>query len=789
MNEKNKTKTDTYLKRKNIFEKAWIFFKAKILKSNLYWGIFTFLALLILLGPEIKITESEYAEGDIARSTIKAKADMTIEDRSNIEGRRKQAVQDLPPVYDYLTGSGAENLDAVVRYFGRGRAILADFLKEKGFSDYKAFSQNEQFNSLRPQIITKLRKNLPIKTNDEILSFYLQKNFDKTLQDYAVELVRRISRFSLVPKEKEITKIKKNGYLRSVGEGDSEQYRLITDISDVRSIEKILSTVYVQSQDMQIPALDKMYIQKFAALAVKPNLVLNQARTNEEKRHREAEVEPVYYRIKKGEVIIREGDIINNITLAKITGMKRESSKFSAFLNIAGLVIFLGAFLIAIRAYTSFFVYRYVKIENLFILFCSILILQLLLLKASFIAAETLGTHFLMSPFDKIESYFYALPFAAGPLLLTSLSNQLIAIILAVALSGFTGIMTDGNFYIAFFSMISGFAGIYGIRHYRERSAFIKASMIVSLINIIYITSVNLITGKLEPVVFFFEVFLGFIGGFLIAFFASFLAPLFESAFGIATDIKLLELSSADRDLLRQLTIEAPGTYQHSVMVGMLAEAGAAEIRANALFCRVAALYHDIGKLAKPDYFVENNPNAPKLHRKQKPHMSALIIVNHVKKGIAMAKEHKIPQSIIDIIPQHHGTRLIGSFYQLAKEQSDPAIEVINEEDFRYPGPKPQTKEAAMIMIADTAEAATRTIENPTPHKIRSAVEDLVNRIFLDGQLDECQLTFIELRRSTEAIIKKITAIFHGRIEYPEYQFNKPGDDTKGTADQNGKTN
>jgi putative nucleotidyltransferase with HDIG domain len=468
--------------------------------------------------------------------------------------------------------------------------------------------------------------------------------------------------------------------------------------------------------------------------------------------------------------------------------VKRESSKFSAFFNIAGLVIFLVAFLIAIKAYTTFFVYRYVKIENLFILFNAVLIFQIILMKGSFYVIESLGTHFLLNPFNQVESYFYALPFAAGPVLLTSLSNQLIAIILAVSLGGFTGIMTDGNFYIALFSIVSSLAGIYGIRHYRERSAFIKASMIVSLVNVIYITAINLITGEFEPVVLFFEVFLGFISGFLIAFFASFLAPLLESAFGIATDIKLLELSSADRELLRQLTIEAPGTYQHSVMVGILAEAGAAEIRANSLFCRVAALYHDIGKLAKPDYFVENNQNAPKLHRKQKPHMSALIIVNHVKKGIQMAKEHKIPQTIIDIIPQHHGTRLIGSFYQLAKEQSDPTIEVINEEDFRYPGPKPQTKEAAMIMIADTAEAATRTIENPTPHKIRFAVEDLVNNIFLDGQLDECQLTFIELRRSTEAIIKKITTIFHSRIEYPQFQFNKASDDGKGAIPQSVKS-
>jgi len=788
MTDKTRNKTDSFLKKKNIFEKFRDFFVKKILFNNLVWGIFTFFILLVLLGPEIKITESEYKIGDIARSAIRAKADITVEDRSSLEDRRKLAIENLPPVYDYFIGRGAEDIDTVIRYFGRGRTVLNNFLTEKNFPDIRAFMQHESFKTLRSQLISNLRKELPLKTNNELLAYHVEKSFDKALQDSSIELIKRITRFSLVPTEDDVARIGKNGFLKSIGEGEFEQYKPVTDTSDVKSIQKSSSVIYLQSQDMTMPALDKMYLRKFVAIVVRPNLELNPRRTKDEEIKTASEIEPVYYRIKKGEVIVREGDIIDGITLFKINGIRQESSKFSAFLNIAGLAIFLVCFLIAIKAYTVFFVYRYVKIENLFILFNSILVFQLILLKISFFIAETVGTHFLLNPFNKIESYFYAMPFAAGPVLLTSLSNQLIAIMLALSIGGFTGILTDGNFYVALFSIISSLAGIYGIRHYRERSAFMKAAMIVSLVNVISIIAINLITGEFELVVFFFEIFLGFIGGFLIAFFASFLAPVLESAFGIATDIKLLELSSADRDLLRQLTIEAPGTYQHSVMVGILAEAAAAEIRANALFCRVAALYHDIGKLAKPDYFVENNTNAPKLHRKQKPHMSALIIVNHVKKGIQLAKENKLPQTIIDIIPQHHGTRLIGSFYQLAKEQSDPTIEVINEEDFRYPGPKPQTKEAAMIMIADTVEAASRSLENPTPHKISSVVEDLVNHIFLDGQLDECQLTFIELRRSTEAIIKKITAIFHGRIEYPQFQFNKPAEETKGAPAQNGKS-
>jgi hypothetical protein len=349
--------------------------------------------------------------------------------------------------------------------------------------------------------------------------------------------------------------------------------------------------------------------------------------------------------------------------------------------------------------------------------------------------------------------------------------------------------MTGGNFYISFFALVSSLAAIYGIRHYRERAAILKAALIVALTNIFYVTAINLSSGKIELSVFLFEVFAGFAGGFMVAFFASVFVPLFESAFGIATDIKLLELSGIDREVLRQLALEAPGTYQHSIMVGILAEAGASEIKANALLCRVASLYHDIGKVAKPDYFVENNPNAPKMHRKQKPHLSALILESHIKKGVQIAKEHNLPQSVIDLIPQHHGTRFIGNFYQLAKEQADPNVEVIEEEDFRYPGPKPQTKEAAMIMIADSVEAASRTLDSPSPQRIKSLVEEIVNNIFIDGQLDECQLTMIDLRKSTEAITKKLTAIFHGRVDYPQFRFNRPADESKGQKTAEGKNN
>jgi putative nucleotidyltransferase with HDIG domain len=245
------------------------------------------------------------------------------------------------------------------------------------------------------------------------------------------------------------------------------------------------------------------------------------------------------------------------------------------------------------------------------------------------------------------------------------------------------------------------------------------------------------------------------------------MAPIIESLFGYTTDIKLLELANLDHPLLKDLILQAPGTYHHSIIVGSLVEAGAKSIAANPLLARVSAYYHDIGKLKKPLYFIENAGGMENKHDHLTPTMSSLILTSHVKDGVELAHENRLGERIVHIIQQHHGTSLISYFYQKAKEKENPEMDSIDEKDFRYPGPKPQTKEAGIVMLADAVEAASRTLSEPTPSRIKGLVQRIVNNIFLDGQMEECELTLKDLQKIEESFSRILTAYFHQRIDYP----------------------
>jgi hypothetical protein len=250
------------------------------------------------------------------------------------------------------------------------------------------------------------------------------------------------------------------------------------------------------------------------------------------------------------------------------------------------------------------------------------------------------------------------------------------------------------------------------------------------------------------------------------------LLPFIEQLFDIETDLSLLELGDMSHTLLKQLAQRAPGTYNHSISVASLAESAAESIGANGLLVRVGACFHDIGKMFKPNYFVENQMPGANRHDALQPELSTLVIIAHVKDGADLAKQHNIPQRIIDFIEQHHGTTLVEYFYHQAikENEGNKDIEEVSETQFRYPGPKPQTKESAILMIADAVESATRALREPTSSRIQTLVDQIAMKKLLDGQFDECELTLVELDAIKQSLIKNLNAIHHGRIKYPDQQ-------------------
>jgi hypothetical protein len=247
------------------------------------------------------------------------------------------------------------------------------------------------------------------------------------------------------------------------------------------------------------------------------------------------------------------------------------------------------------------------------------------------------------------------------------------------------------------------------------------------------------------------------------------LLPLVEKLFKVQTDLSLIELGDPAHPLLQELVRRAPGTYNHSITVASLAEAAAEAIGARALLVRVGAYFHDIGKMLKPGYFAENQGQGDNRHRSLVPAMSTLVIIAHVKDGADLARQSKVPEPIIDFIQQHHGTTLVEYFYRQASEskKADPNGSEVDESSFRYPGPKPQTKEAGILMLADAVESASRVLVEPTPARIGSLVEDISRKRLLDGQFDECGLTLEEVRQINDSLIKSLTAVYHGRVKYP----------------------
>jgi len=377
-----------------------------------------------------------------------------------------------------------------------------------------------------------------------------------------------------------------------------------------------------------------------------------------------------------------------------------------------------------------------------------------------------LGDHFI---------FHFAIPFAAAALVVSILVGSRLALVVGLMTSFLAGLVSPFGMITAGYAVAGSIADVYSVRRYRTRNAITRASLAIAGVNVVMGLSALLFTDYEMSLRTALKVAIaGALGGLLTSAMASFGTPIYESAFGILTDIKLLELSNAEAPLLRKLAIETPGTNHHSFVVAMLAEAAAKAIGANALLARVGCLYHDIGKLAAPTMYIENQRGAANPHDRVTPRDSVRIITGHVRRGLQLAEDANLPQQIMDFIPQHHGTRVLAYFFHKAKSQAEANGEVVNIEDFRYPGPKPQTKEAVILMMADGSEAAVRSLEDPTPENIRAIVSKIVDSVVADGQLDECDITFREIKLIRESLISTLIGMYHQRISYPG--FNPPGE-------------
>jgi len=494
----------------------------------------------------------------------------------------------------------------------------------------------------------------------------------------------------------------------------------------------------------------KQAMERLISPLIQPNMIFNSEATEANREAARQAVEQV--RVPKNSLIVHEGEKITEKHIAQLEALGLLGPRIHVGGYLGLFFILLIIFLVVILYLILFNREIYENVNHLSLLGL-IIVLTLV--------------------FGLAVKYFsgYLMPVAMCAILITVLFEPRLAVLVNIILALLLGFITDGEFSFVIVSLVGGLVAVYSVARLQRRSDLTKAGLYVSVVNMATIIALFLMFKGFQLEYDFLREFSiavlsGLGNGLFSAVMAIGLLPYLESAFGLTTAVTLLELSDPGRPLLRKMLMETPGTYHHSIIVGNLAEAAAEAVGADPLLSRVAAFYHDIGKSKRPYFFVENQFTGDNPHNKISPNLSALIIRAHVKDGVEFAKEEKLPLPIVEIIQQHHGTSLISFFYRQALDKD--AEQNVSEDEFRYEGPLPQSKEAAIILLSDSVEAAVRSLSRPVAGRVEGMVRRIIKEKLNDGQLDEAPLTLKDLDKIGDTFVHILSGIFHHRIEYPE---------------------
>ncbi|HHY38219.1 MAG TPA: HDIG domain-containing protein [Clostridia bacterium] len=494
---------------------------------------------------------------------------------------------------------------------------------------------------------------------------------------------------------------------------------------------------------------------------LRPNLIFDKEETEARRKRAMDEVVPVKFA--KGEIILRKGEKVTSkhIAILQDLGLLKTRSRWREML---GSGIYSAIFVAAVGAYIWLFQKDVSRDDS----------------KVALVALVGIGVVLLGQVFEVVSGLL--VPTAAAAMLIGTLIDLRLGFVVSSVLAMAVGIMEGQDPRLMAVGLIGSLAGVSGITHLGQRSDFMRAGFIVGMTNILIVLAFY-ISGRLpfSDSGLLKDLLWGGLNGIISAIVAMGTLPYLETLFEVITPVKLLELLNPNQPLLKRLLIEAPGTYHHSAMVANLAEAAAEAVGGNSLLARVGGYYHDIGKLKRPYFFIDNQFGVDNPHEKLAPSLSTLIITSHVKDGVELAREWHLPEAVVDFIRTHHGTSLVSYFYSRATTSNDQKAEGISEEDFRYEGPKPSTKETAIVMLADAVEAGVRSLTKPTPARIEATVRKLITDRLNDHQLDKCDLTLKDLDTIAEVFVKVLSGVFHPRIEYPDAG-NREGPKSKEAA-------
>ena len=635
-----------------------------------------------------------------------------------------------------------------------GDIATVDIKAPRDIIDEEATKAKEQEVTAKVEKKFTLKNEIKIEASENIKSF-----FDKLInlksndidEKSKISELKKIDAFKLsdaeyktlldlnVDKDTELqwialTAIDK-GYEKQIEEDNSE------DIAEAKTIVDD----YLSSQELESNI--EVILREMCESQIKANYFFDQSKTDEAVKEALKSVSKVM--IKKNQTIVKEGEPItqqqiNILTELGLVGEDLRKDYIYTYIILAFFVLFVLGMQ-----------YMYLKKEKKEILIDTKLVFLILLLNLLSVISARVFTFVSL----------FIIPIACAPILMTVFLDSKISIVINSLNLLFVAVIVGFDPQVILIGIVSTIVSSTTLKKVSQRNDILYSTVYVAAaVAVVILSSGILLSNNIKQILL--DVILAVFGAFISGILAMGLLPFLESSFSLVTNMKLLELSNPNNPLLKRLLMEAPGTYHHSVMVANLAEVAAEEVGANPMLVRVGAYYHDVGKIKRPFFFGENQLGGTNPHDKISPTLSTTIIISHVKDGLELAKEYDIPKVVSDMIVQHHGTTLVKYFYYTLKNSSENPDE-IREEDFRYPGPKPQSKEAAIIMMADSVEAAVRSIQEPTLEKIEDMVNNIVKDKMNSNQLNECDLTFRELEVIKACFLRVLKGIYHHRIEYP----------------------
>ena len=700
-------------------------------------------AIIVFLFPLSSIYQSLDlpAVGGVADEEIIAPFTFPVlKSKEELEEDRKLVLANLPVILDFDRKKGDSVIASVRRFLAkvdsvndsnqipesrrRDFRLLFPYLEEEGIFLLSSDKGLDRFGS---SLITILKELYQVGMAQDIQNLPFSENGDAMVVHQSEKTADSTKLSRIVTKDE------------------------LLDLS--RAKERLLSLALVKFEDDQLTV--KAFYEVGSRFLV-PNLSLDQAGMETQKQEALGSITDQKGLVLKGETVVAKGQPVTTADLERLSSLERfriqsglKSDPWHFLFPLLGRIFFVGAILLGLALFL-YFIKRDVFYDNA----------KLLMISTIFVL-EMVIAYLLLFRWHLSE---YLIPITIASMLLTILLDLEVGLISTFALGLLLGIVNLFDFKLALISIVAGTLGCYSVKEVAHRFRFYRPMLYISFAYVVFIyfaESLKLSSPGAVLSLCGYGLFNGFISPIL----TIGLLPIFESVFDVSTDITLLELSDLNRPLLKRLALEAPGTYHHSIIVANLCEAAAKAIGANVPLARVGAYYHDIGKIEKPEYFVENQTGARNKHEKLVPSMSALILESHVKEGAEMAREANLPVSVVDFIQEHHGTTLMSYFYNKALEKG--ATQDLMDE-YRYPGPKPRSKETAILMLADAVEAASRTLDDPKPSRIKSLIKKIVDSKLHAGELADSDLTFRELSAIQQSFLPVLISVFHPRVEYPE---------------------